>query len=157
MEELLKKVFSANPTLQKIRRNEPVTGQDLDALVSLVLTQHPDVNLALLTEFYPESAGDLAVALRGIVGLDGEVVSGLFSQFAAQHPSLSPKQQRFLALLQSHIAQFGAVSVAKLYETPFTQLDANGLDGVFDDQTAEELVTLIRPFQPAAERADAKH
>lgn len=157
VEEVLKGLFGTNPTLRKIRRNEPVTAQDLDALVSLVLTQHPDVNLSLLTEFYPDAAGDLAIALRGIVGLDGELVSGLFADFAARHPSLSPKQQRFLALLQSHIAQFGAISVAKLYDAPFTQLDANGLDGVFDDQTAEELVTLIRPFQPGAERADVKH
>ncbi len=157
VEEVLKGLFDSNPTLRKIRRNEPVTAQDLDALVSLVLTQHPDVNLSMLTEFYPDAAGDLAIALRGIVGLDGELVSGLFADFAARHPSLSPKQQRFLALLQSHIAQFGAISVARLYDAPFTQLDANGLDGVFDDRTAEELVTLILPFQPAAERADAKH
>jgi type I restriction enzyme R subunit len=157
VEEVLMGLFGSNPTLRKIRRNEPVTAQDLDALVSLVLTQHPDVNLSQLTEYYPDAAGDLAIALRGIVGLEGEVVSDLFAEFAARHPSLSPKQQRFLALLQSHIARFGAISVAKLYDAPFTQLDANGLDGVFDDQAAAELVTLIRPFQPAAERVDFKH
>jgi type I restriction enzyme R subunit len=111
----------------------------------------------MLTEFYPDAAGDLAVALRGIVGIDGEIVSGLFAAFVSQHPALNPKQQRFLALLQSHIAQFGAISVEKLYDAPFTQLDVNGLDGVFDDQTAEELVSLIRPFQPAAERPEPKH
>ncbi len=43
----------------------------------------------------------------------------------------------------------------------FTQLDVNGLDGMFDARTAEELVTLIRPLQPAADRVpsdyDSKH
>jgi type I restriction enzyme, R subunit len=157
VEEVLRGLFESNPTLRKIRRNEPVSAKELDALVGLVLTQHPDVNLSILTEFYPDAAGDLAVALRGIVGLDGEIVSDLFASFVSQHPALNPKQQRFLALLQSHIAQFGAISVEKLYDAPFTQLDINGLDGVFDDQTAEELVNLIRPLQPAAERPEPKH
>ena len=157
VEGVLRGLFESNPTLRRIRRNEAVSAQDLDSLVSLVLTQYPDVNLSLLTEFYPDAAGDLTVALRGIVGLDGEVVAQLFAGFVSRHPTLNSKQQRFLALLQSHIAQFGAISVEKLYDAPFTQLDVNGLDGVFDDRTAGELISLIRPFQPAAERAEAKH
>lgn len=157
VEEVLRGLFDSNPSLRRIRRNEPVAAADLDALVSLVLTQHPDVNLALLTEFYPDAAGDLAAALRGIVGVDGEVVSGLFADFVARHPALDPRQQRFLALLQAHIAQFGAISVEKLYDAPFTQLDINGLDGVFDDRVAGELVELIRRFQPVAGRADPQH
>jgi type I restriction enzyme, R subunit len=35
------------------------------------------------------------------------------------------------------------VEVERLYETPFTNLHQDGLDGVFDDDQADEIITLI--------------
>jgi type I restriction enzyme R subunit len=151
VEQVLAGLFDINPTLRKIRRGEPVAETDLTALVSLVLTQHPDVNLAWLTEFYPDTAGDLAAAIRTIVGLEPEVVAERFGEFFARHPRLSAKQQRFMALLQNHIAKFGVVTLDKLYEAPFTQVSPEGPDGVFDDAEVEELITVIGRFQPGGE------
>jgi type I restriction enzyme R subunit len=74
---------------------KPVGESDLATLVSLVLTQHPDVNLAWLTEFYPDTAGDLATAIRTIVGMEPEVVAERFANFFTRHPQMSAKQQRF--------------------------------------------------------------
>lgn len=155
VEQVLTGLFDSNPTLRKIRRGEPVSESDLVALVSLVLTQHPDVDLTWLTEFYPDTAGDLATAIRTVVGLEAEVVAARFAEFFAQHPQLTAKQQRFMALLQNHIAKFGAVSLDKLYEAPFTQVSQDGPDGVFDEATIEDLIAVIdrfrsTPSKPAA-------
>jgi type I restriction enzyme R subunit len=148
VEQVLTSLFDTNPTLRKIRRSESVAESDLTALVSLVLTQHPDVNLTWLTEFYPDTAGDLATAIRTIVGLEPEIVAARFGEFFARHPKLSAKQQRFMALLQNHIAKFGVVTLDKLYEAPFTQVSENGPDGVFDDAEVEELIAVIDGFRP---------
>lgn len=148
VEQVLIGLFDTNPTLRKIRRGEPVAEPDLKALVSLVLTQHPDVNLTWLTEFYPDTAGDLVVAIRTIVGLEPEVVAQRFGEFFARHPQLSAKQQRFMALLQNHIAKFGVVTLDKLYEAPFTQVSPDGPDGVFDDAAVGELIAVIERFRP---------
>lgn len=148
VEQVLIGLFDTNPTLRKIRRGEPVAEPDLKALVSLVLTQHPDINLTWLTEFYPDTAGDLVVAIRTIVGLEPEVVAQRFSEFFARHPQLSAKQQRFMALLQNHIAKFGIVTLDKLYEAPFTQVSPEGPDGVFDDAAVGELIAVIERFRP---------
>lgn len=147
VENVLASLFDTNPTLRKIRRGEPVAEPDLLALVSLVLTQHPDVNLASLTEFYPDTAGDMAVAIRTIVGLEPEVVAEHFAKFLAAHPRLSAKQQRFMALLQNHIARFGSISLNKLYEAPFTQVSTNGPDDLFDDATVNELIAILDRFR----------
>jgi len=152
VEQVLTDLFETNPTLRKIRRGEPVTESDLAALVSLVLTQHPDVNLAWLTEFYPDTAGDLATAIRTIVGLEPEVVAERFGEFFARHPQLSARQQRFMALLQNHIAKFGVITVDKLYDAPFTQVSPDGPDGVFDDAAVEELIAAIGRFHPASDQ-----
>ena len=155
VQQVLEELFAGNPTLARIRRNEPVSPADLDALVSLVLTQHPDVHLEWLTEFYPDTAGDLAAAIRTVVGLEAEVVARHFADFLAGHPQLTTKQQRFLALLQSHIAKYGAIAVDRLYEAPFTQVDSNGLDGVFEPAAIDELVAVIRHFQPSRAESHA--
>lgn len=148
VEQVLVGLFETSPTLHKIRRGEAITPAELETLVSLVLTSHPDVNLSWLTEFYPETAGDLVVAIRTIIGLEPEVVAARFAEFFAHHPQLTAKQQRFMALLQNHIAKFGAITLDKLYEAPFTQVSAEGPDGVFDDASVEELIAVIDRFRP---------
>jgi type I restriction enzyme R subunit len=151
VEQVLTGLFDANPTLRKIRRGEAVGESDLNTLVSLVLTQHPDVNLAWLTEFYPDTAGDLATAIRTIVGMEPEVVAERFANFFTRHPQMSAKQQRFMALLQNHIAKFGVVTLDKLYESPFTQVSEEGPDGIFDNAAVEDLIAVIDGFGPASE------
>jgi type I restriction enzyme, R subunit len=151
VEQVLSAIFESNPTLQKIRRAEPVSEADLDALVGLVLAQHPDVNLSWLRDFYPDTAGDLAVAIRTVVGMEPAVVAKRFASFFTRHPEMSAKQQRFMALLQNHIAKFGAVTLAKLYEAPFTQVSDQGPDGIFDNSAIEELIAVIDGFGPSSE------
>jgi type I restriction enzyme R subunit len=146
VQDALVNLFDTNLTLSKIRRGESVAEPDLDALVSLVLTQHPDVDLSSLTEFYPDTAGDLAAAIRTIVGLEPEVVAERFAGFFTHHPQLTARQQRFMALLQNHIAKFGAISLAKLYEAPFTQVSINGPDDLFDDVAMNELIAILDEF-----------
>lgn len=151
VEKLLTQHFEQEPVLQKIRRAEPVTDPELRQLVSLVLTQHPDVNLEVLREFY-DTALPLDFILRSVVGLEPEAVKHRFAAFVQKHPHLTAKQTRFLGLLQNHIAKYGSIEVERLYEDPFTVVDVNGLDGVFDDDDAEEVVHIISTFAPTIEQ-----
>ena len=137
--------------LQKIRRSEPVNETDLESLVSLVLTQNPDVNLQLLKEFYPESAPPMDHIIRTIVGMDHETVEKRFADFSRKY-SESSQQTHFLRLLKNHIKKYGVISVEKLYEEPFTTLSSDGLDGVFEnDAQIEELISIVETFQPNQE------
>lgn len=142
--EALTTLFNADPTLQRIRRGEPVTAGDLQALTSLVLTQHPDVNLGLLEEFYPEMKGHLDHILRRILGMDAEAVGGHLAAFVQRWPSLTARQTQFLRLLQSHIAAYGPVTADKLLEEPFTAVHSDGLDGIFPDASqANDLLGVL--------------
>jgi type I restriction enzyme R subunit len=152
VEGVLAALFGTNPTLQKIKAGNPVSPSELDSLVSLVLTQHPDLNLKELTEYYPETAGHLDLAIRGIIGLDPALVHGRFSAFVAKHGTMTSAQIRFLDLLQNHIAKYGAIEIGKLYEQPFTTINAEGLDGVFTDESQiDELLGIINSFKPTTD------
>ncbi|TIR49115.1 MAG: DUF4145 domain-containing protein [Mesorhizobium sp.] len=151
VEAELKKHFDTNSTLKKIRAGEPVSDSDLDSLVSLILTQSGNASRAVLAEFFSATAEPLQFAIRSIIGMDADAVQAKFAEFARKHPKLTAKQTRFLALLQNHIARYGSITIEKLYEAPFTVVDADGLDGVFEDETeVSDLLSVIRAFGPSA-------
>ena len=151
VEAELKRHFDTNPTLQRIRAGEPVSDADIQALVSLVLVQSPDASRGVLAEFFADTAVPLDFAIRSIVGLDPDAVAARFSEFARRHPTLTAKQTRFLGLLQNHIARFGSITIDRLYEQPFTVVDADGLDGVFDKpEEIDDLLDILVAFAPPA-------
>lgn len=149
VEAELKRHFDTNPTLKKIRAGEAVSDADIQALVSLVLIQSPNASRDVLEEFFADTALPLDFAIRSIVGLDPEAVAARFAKFAGRHPRLTAKQTRFLGLLQNHIARFGSVTLDRLYEQPFTVVDADGLDGVFEKpEEIDDLLDILSVFAP---------
>ncbi len=149
VEAELRKHFHTDRTLQKIRAGEPVSEADIQALVSLILTQSPNTSREVLSEFFRSTAAPLEFVLRSVIGMEPRAVADRFAAFARKHPALSAKQTRFLSLLQNHIARYGSITVDRLYEQPFTVIDADGLDGVFqrEDEVAE-LIQIINTFGP---------
>ncbi len=158
VEAELNKHFETNPTLQKIKAGDPVSESDVQALVSMILTQSPSASRDVLAEFFSATAEPLLFAIRSIIGMDPETVKERFSDFARKHPKLTAKQTRFLALLQNHIARYGSITVDRLYDAPFTVVDANGLDGVFENEKeVSDLLEVVRRFgPPAGDRPETK-
>jgi type I restriction enzyme R subunit len=145
--KVLGELFATNPTLQRIERREAVSEADLQALVSLVLTQSPDLDLRDLLDYYPDTAGHLDLAIRSIIGRDATEVEQRFTAFANRH-NLSAPQNQFLGLLLNHIRLYGSIRPEKLWEDPFTKLHADGVEGVFRDETQlNELLQLVDAFQ----------
>ena len=145
--KVLNDIFEQNDTLKKIKAGQPVSEADLQALVSLVLTQDPSLDLTDLLEYYPETAGHLDLAIRAIIGLDSGTVRARFTDFVAHHAELNSHQVKFLDLLQNHLARFGSIEVGDLYEAPFTMLHSDGLDGLFPDESqATAILEIIASF-----------
>jgi type I restriction enzyme, R subunit len=156
VEAELRKHFETDPTLQKIRQGEPVDRNDLNAIISLVLTQNPTISREALEEFFASTTYPLDITIRAMVGLDEELVKGRFSAFALKHPELSAKQTRFLALLQNHIIKFGFITIDKLYDQPFTVVDADGPEGIFEkSEDIDDLMSVVNLFAPVAKGAES--
>jgi type I restriction enzyme R subunit len=147
---VLQTVIDQSETLQKIRRGEPVDEQDLEELCSLVLTQEPGLDLHDLEEYY-QHVKPLDQAIREIIGMDAEAVHERFEAFIHAHPEISSHANKFLQLLQRHIATHGSIEIEQLYEPPFTTLHSDGIDGLFEGALADELQDIIRTFQPQAD------
>lgn len=153
--EALETLFATDPTLVKIRRGEAVSEADLDRLTSLVLTQHPDVNLTVLKDFYVV-AEPLDKIIRSVIGLEADAVASRFSEFVQAYPQLTAKQQSFLRLLKNHIARHGAIEIDDLYRAPFDKIDRGGPDGVFsDDAQIASLLDIVQTFERAPREKSA--
>lgn len=145
VEKILNQIFSENTTLHKIRKGEEVSEDELNSLISLILTKHPNVDIQVLYEFYPDTAGYLDLALRRIIGLDAEAVNKYFTGFVQHHPELSGNQIAFLNMLKNHISKFGAIKLEKFYEVPFTNIHSDGIDGVFQNEnTINEIFQILQ-------------
>jgi type I restriction enzyme, R subunit len=156
VKEALTPLCDTNPTLIKIRKGEPIKEEELSALTSLILTQHPDVDLSVLKDFYTQTAMPLDFLLRGIVGMDPSAVEERFIEFGGGHP-LNDKQIRFMSLLQNHIAKFGSIELDQLYEAPFINLDSDSLDGIFQkERDIEQMISIINSFKPSQGKDTAK-
>lgn len=146
VQEALTPLFNTNPVLIKIREGMPVTESELDQLNSMLHTQHPNLDLNILKEFYSDTAAPLAHILRGIIGMDDQAVENRFTTFAQKYV-LSSVQLRFLSMLKDQISAQGGLKLNALFEMPFTQIHTEGIGGVFtrDDQFTE-LANIIRSF-----------
>jgi type I restriction enzyme R subunit len=146
VQSALEPLFESDPVLQKIRRGESVSADELDRLNSLLHTRNPSVNLAILREFFPDTAVPMINILRSIVGHEHSVVEERFTVFAQNH-ALNSNQLRFLSMLKEHIRQYGSLTLGQLFEAPFTSIHAEGLGGVFPNaQQMDDVVQLVRGF-----------
>lgn len=145
--EALERLVPNSPTLQKIQRAEPVDEADIDELCKIVLSQNPHLDLKFLHRLYPETSGQLAAAIRRILGVDRDAVEQAFAEFLKQHPGLNATQVNFVRLLKRYILDNGGIEREKPYEAPFDNFHSDGLDGVFPEDTdSSAVMTLLERF-----------
>jgi len=113
--EVLNNLFDRSLTLQKIKSGKPVNEKDIEELISLVLTQHPDLNLKLLQEFYPDTSGHLDLSIRRIIGLNPNYIDEQFTKFIKNHNELNSTQIKFIQMLKNHIAKYGTLKFENLF------------------------------------------
>ena len=145
VESVLKEHFQAHPVLSKIREGHAVSHKELEDLSRQIITIDPQIDIRQLP-ININIKGDLHRALRSIIGLDAEAVDTAFTDFTHKHMELTAQQIRFLSMLKSHICTNGGLEIDRLYEAPFTNINAEGIDGVFNDSLINELLEIIARF-----------
>ena len=147
VEGVLRSHFMDDPILARIREGAAVPEADLEALARMVLHIDPQVDLRHLP-VHINTKGDLHRALRSVVGMEPDAVEPVFAAFIHKHAGLTAHQQRFVGMLKAHICANGGLEVERLYQAPFTALDPNGIDGIFNDDEAliSELLDLVSQF-----------
>jgi type I restriction enzyme R subunit len=92
---------------------------------------------------------DLRLFIRSLVGLDRAAAQEAFGEFL-DGSRYNGDQIRFVNLIIEHLTSNGVMDPARLYESPYTDANPIGLDGLFDDACAGRIVTIIHRINDAA-------
>jgi type I restriction enzyme R subunit len=136
----------AHVSLQRLRRNQPLTAMDLAELEKMLL--QAGGSKALIDEASTQSHG-LGIFIRSLVGLDREAAMLAFSEFL-QGGSASANQIEFVNLIVEELTQTGVMEPGRLFESPFTDVNAQGPLGVFAPAKVTRLVQLLDDIRERA-------
>jgi type I restriction enzyme R subunit len=85
-----------------------------------------------------------------LVGLDRNTAKQAFSKYL-ENNNLNANQIRFIEQIINWLTQRGVMKPSRLYESPFTDIHTAGLDGVFNNEDANNIITIIRSFDQPIE------
>jgi len=125
--------------IRKLHRNEPLTPTDLAELERMFLEAGVADTDAIETV---RTGVGLGVFVRSLVGLDREAAKQAFAAFIADR-SLTADQLEFVNMMIDHLTDRGTMEPALLYESPFTDLNPLGVQGIFGTDRAAAVVDIL--------------
>jgi type I restriction enzyme R subunit len=134
--------------IHKIRNNIQITHDELNLLENMLFTD----GLGTKAD-YQREYGDMPLGkfIRSILGLDITAANQLFSEFI-QSGNLAADQITFINNIISFLTQNGTIDKSMLFEPPFTNINDQGITGVFDDVMVGKIVRIIDEVNGNAER-----
>ena len=128
-------------TLQRLRRNKPLTEMDLTELERILQSSGAGTEEDL-TRAREEG---LSHFVRSLVGLDRSAVEEALSEFISGSV-LTAAQLDFLKVLTTQLTENGSVPIGALYESPYSELAPTGSDELFGDDRLDRLELVLRTF-----------
>ncbi|MDZ4234643.1 MAG: type I restriction-modification enzyme R subunit C-terminal domain-containing protein, partial [Dietzia sp.] len=137
--------------LQRLRRNKPLTPEDLSSLEEMLIEsgtgEQADIELA------KEQSHGLGLFVRSLVGLDREAAVEAFGTYL-DGSRFSADQIRFVNLIVAELTANGVVEPVRLYESPYIDHAPTGPDHVFPDTDVDNIVEILRTVRANAVPAD---
>ena len=95
------------------------------------------------------AAGGLGPLLRSLVGLDRKAAKEAFDTFLSGRSPTSA-QTEFVDRVIDHVTEHGAVDPRRFYESPFTDLDDQGIHGLFPEADIHEIIAIVQRIDQSA-------
>ena len=144
------KEHSNNITIHKLRNNLPITKAELESLDKMLFEQGTMGTKAEFTKAYGDRP--LGKFIRSIVGLEVQAAKLAFAEIL-NNQTLNAQQIKFIDTIINFLTVKGIIEPAMLFEAPFTDINSNGVAGLFDNSVATKIISLIETINHNAEAA----
>ncbi|WP_150452183.1 DEAD/DEAH box helicase family protein [Arenibacter lacus] len=148
LEELIRE-NKDHVTVERIRKGEQITKEELQALERILFTDKlskESIEKELGKEF------NLVQFVIALMGLSAEKVDEAFSQFINDY-KLNAVQIQFLDTIKLFLTKNGKIDPTKLYDSPFKNYHNMGIDGVFNEQQADIIFKIVADFNTHQQEA----
>jgi type I restriction enzyme R subunit len=130
-----------------VRENEALTAHDLAELERVLLQAGIGTTQDLIQA--KETSEGFGLFLRSLAGLDRQAAKNAFNGFLTGRNPTS-NQIEFIDLIVNHLTDQGYIDGARLFESPFTDLNPKGVEGVFPSDQVGELLSVLSEIRQRA-------
>lgn len=127
-------------TMQRLRRNQPLTPSDLEELQRYLLAHGVGTEQAI--QRATDECQGFGLFIRSLVGLDRNAAKELFADFLADGIHTAT-QIRFINEIIDELTSRGVMDPARLYDPPFSDLAPMGPEGLFTEAQVDSLCDLL--------------
>jgi len=139
-------------TMQRLRRNQPLTATDLDELQRFLLTHGIGTEQAM--QRASEECNGFGLFIRSLVGLDRTAAKELFAD-SLTDGTHTATQIRFINEILDELTSRGVMDPARLYDPPFTDLAPTGPEDLFSVEEVDRICHLLDLIHTRAAAAQA--
>ena len=139
-------------TMQRLRRNQPLTATDLDELQRFLLAHGIGTEQAI--QRASEECHGFGLFIRSLVGLDRNAAKELFADFLTDGTHTAT-QIRFINEILDELTSRGVMDPARLYDPPFSDLAPTGPEGLFSDDEVDNICHLLDLIKARASAGQA--
>jgi type I restriction enzyme R subunit len=137
-----------NLTIQRIKRNLPITKLDLKALEDKLFDASGIGDLAEYeATIHPDKS--LGVFVRELVGLDRGAAKEAFAEYLDE-AKFNSQQIHFVNTIIDYLTQNGVMNPSMLAKAPFTDIHFEGVFGLFDDNVVIGLRNTVKRVEALA-------
>jgi type I restriction enzyme R subunit len=127
-------------TMQRLRRNQPLTPADLDELQRFLLSHGIGSEQAI--QRASAECNGFGLFIRSLVGLDRNAAKELFADFLADGTHTAT-QIRFINEILDELTSRGVMDPARLYDPPFSDLAPTGPEDLFSVDEVDSICDLL--------------
>jgi len=152
VEKRIKQLVDKHPTIQKIKRDEVLTEEDLKKLEDVLNSPELYITEEVLQKAYKENNGTLVLFIKKVLGLyefpdAKKQIEEAFKAFIIEKNYLNSDQVNFMRTIQTVFTKKRHIEFDDLYEPPFINFGSAAPIPLFNEDELKEVMRLCHNLE----------
>jgi type I restriction enzyme, R subunit len=135
--------------IQKLRRNKLITLTDIESFAEMLEKEQVGTKEQFNKEFSSNEENSFGIFVRSLVGLERSAAQDAFASLL-QRTNLNANQIDFINKIIDYLSVNGVLEPGKLLDQPFVSLHHEGVYGIFDESTVDDIVSVVNSLKESA-------